>query len=430
MRQSSKKQVLVVVLLGAASAATYGAEIEAGISQVDITPPIGGNTIGYSSAKPTDGIHDPVSARVLVLKSGDSHLAMVAMDLCIFNSPWLHEQMAEIGIDRLLMMNTHTHAGPSMRQLDFPSEDEPWRTTVEQRLLGAIREAKENLFPAYFAVGDGAVQLGYNRLVRKGHYAVTHFENPDRIPYGSVDPNVGVIRISDQHSVVRAVLVHYACHPVVLGPRNRKISADYPGVMRDVVEQELGQETTCFFVQGGGGDINPLFMARGDDREGDFEVVSRMGQLLAAEVLEVLAGMRDQQGSSTQLSHTTSSLLVRNRWKPEEEMTLGVTTVLVNGQIAICTMPGEPFHQFQLDFREKAGVEHCYLFGYCCDGPYAWPSYLPDVASAARGGYGASDTTRAEVGAGERLVNRGLAQLFQLQGRLKAQPQRHVFESN
>ena len=73
-------------------------------------------------------------------------------------------------------------------------------------------------------------------------------------------------------------------------------------------------------------------------------------------------------------------------------------------------------------------MPHAFLFGYCCDGPYAWPSYLPDIVSAARGGYGASDTTRAAGGTGERLVNEGLTQLFTLQGRLKSKPQRHTFE--
>jgi hypothetical protein len=107
---------------------------------------------------------------------------------------------------------------------------------------------------------------------------------------------------------------------------------------------------------------------------------------------------------------------------------LGVTTLLINDQIAIITLPGEPFHHFQVDFRDKANVEHCFLFGYCCNGPYDWPRYLPDLLSAARGGYGASDTTIAEVGAGERLVNQGLVQLFTLQGRLKAEPQRHTFD--
>jgi hypothetical protein len=408
--------------------AVPAAEIQAGLAKVDITPPIGGGTTGYASAQPTDGVHDEVSARVLVLKADDVCVAIVACDLCIFNSSWLHQQMPAIGVDHLLLLNTHTHAGPNLRQEDFPSLDQPWRKTVEERLLEAIRRAQQNLFAAYFTAGEGYLQLGYNRLVHHGDYAVTHFENPDRIPYGSVDPTVGVIRVTDDLGVVRAVLVVYACHPVVLGPRNRKISADYPGVLRDIVEQQVGEQAMCIFVQGGGGDINPLIMARGENRDGDFELVDRMGQLLATEVSRVLALMKDQPGAADQLLVASSPIKLANRWNPENEMTLGVTSLLLNRNIAIITMPGEPFHRFQTDFRDKAGLPHAFLFGYCCDGPYDWPSYLPDIVSAARGGYGASDTTEAEVGTGERLVNQGLAQLFTMQGRLKPKPQRHIFE--
>ena len=45
-------------------------------------------------------------------------------------------------------------------------------------------------------------------------------------------------------------------------------------------------------------------------------------------------------------------------------------------------------------------MPHASLFGYCCDGPYAWPSYLPDLESAARGGYGLTRIAHlAEYGA-------------------------------
>ncbi len=428
MNYSISRSLLLLVSLMALTKTLAGAEIQAGLAQVNITPPIGGKTTGYASAEPTDGIHDEVSARVLVLKSSQSCLAIVSCDLCIFNSAWLHEQMPAIGIDQLLLMNTHTHAGPNLRQADFPSAEEPWCGTVEKRLLETIKQAKEDLFPAYFTAGEGQIQLGYNRLVRRGDYAVTHFENPDRIPYGSVDPTVGVIRITDDQAVVRAVLVVYACHPVVLGPRNRKISADYPGVVRDLVEKQCGEQATCIFIQGAGGDINPLIMARGENRDGDFELVDRMGQLLATEVLRVLALIEDKPGVSDELLTSSALIKLANRWNPAEEMTLGVSSLLINRNIGIITLPGEPFHLFQLDVRDKINLPHAFLVGYCCNGPYDWPSYLPDLGSAVRGGYGASDTTHAETGAGERLVNKGLAQLFTLQGRLKSEPQRHTFE--
>jgi hypothetical protein len=239
---------------------------------------------------------------------------------------------------------------------------------------------------------------------------------------------VGVIRITDEGGAVRAVLVSYACHPVVLGPRNAQISADYPGVMREIVEKTLGGEAMCVFIQGAGGDINPLIMARGENRDEDFALVRRMGELLAGEVNEVLREMKERRGESNSLSAAWSTFRVSERWDPSKEMTVGVTSLLINGKIGIVSMPGEPFHRFGVDLREQARLPHAFLYGYCCDDGYEFPDYIPDLVSAARGGYGASDTTRVEVGAGERLLNKGLAQLYMLRGHLKSKPQRHLFE--
>lgn len=422
-------KILCVGMLFAVTAVTRSAEqgIWAGIATADITPPVGGKTTGYSSAKPSDGIHDPLSARVLLLRSADTTVALVVWDLCVFNSTWLHAQMADIGVDRLLLMNTHTHAGPNLNQDDFPSKENPWRRTVEQRVLNAIRKAKENPFRAYFAAGTGSIQLGYNRLVRHPDgYAITHFENPERIPYGPVDPTVGVLRITDDTDAVRAVIVNYACHPVVLGPKNRKISADYPGVMRAIVENEAGNDSVCIFIQGGGGDINPLILARTGEADLDFPMVKTLGELLAGEVVKTLSGMGSVKGKSESLRSASKILDFEKRFDATETMQLGVTSLLINSEIGVVTMPGEPFHKFQVDLREKAALPHTFFFGYCNDSPAPWPSYLPDLESAARGGYGASDTTRAEVGAGERLLNQGLVQLFSLRTMLKSKPQRHI----
>ncbi|MBI2479450.1 MAG: neutral/alkaline non-lysosomal ceramidase N-terminal domain-containing protein, partial [Planctomycetia bacterium] len=288
-------------------------EIRVGLSQVDITPPIGGLTAGYSSAQPTDGVHDPVSARVLVLESDQQCVALAVCDLCIYNSPWLHDQMAAIGVDQLLLLNTHTHAGPKLPQDDFPSPQEPWQDAVDQRLLAAITQAKQDTFKGYFAAAESQIQLGYNRLVHRGDFSITHFENPERIPYGSVDRQVGIIRVTDEQQKVRAVLVNYACHPVVLGPRNRKISADYTGVMREIVERSFGEDCTCIFIQGAGGDINPLMMARGDDREQDFEVVQAMGESLAEEVQRAISFLEDVPGVSNSFASSSFATRFRNR---------------------------------------------------------------------------------------------------------------------
>jgi neutral ceramidase len=409
------------------SASVAQAEISAGIAVVDITPPAGGLTAGYAPVIPTDGIHDPITARVLVLQSGQTSVAIVVWDLCVFNSPWLHEHLAETGIDRLLLLNTHTHAGPSLDQPGFPSKENPLKSMIEPKVLEAIKEAKQHLFPAFFAAGEGSIQLGYNRLVRQPEgFALTYFDNPERIPFGPVDPTMSVLRITDAQGSVRAVLVNYACHAVVLGPANLKISADYPGAMRREVEAKLGGNAVCFFLQGAAGEINPLIMARGKERDQDFPLVETMGKLVAGEALAIIDRMKSIPGKADQMAIASKQMTVDNRWHPKDTTQTGVTTILLNSDIGILAMPGEPFQQFQVDWRRKSGLPHPFFFGYCCNSADPWAGYLPDLESAARGGYGASDGTNAEVGTGERLLNQGLIQLYTLQGRLKAAPQRNL----
>ena len=106
----------------------------------------------------------------------------------------------------------------------------------------------------------------------------------ERIPYGPVDPEFVTLRVEDESGNPKALLVHYATHAVVLGSTNCKYSADWPGVMQAKVEQEVS-EAQVMFVQGGAGDINPIFEARSGNEEADFKVVQVMGETLAGEIV-------------------------------------------------------------------------------------------------------------------------------------------------
>jgi hypothetical protein len=322
-----------------------------------------------------------------------------------------------------MLSNTHTHAGPDLNQKDFPSTQKPWLDTVEDRTLAAIREAMANRFPASVAAAEGEIRLGYNRIqLGRDGVGITWFENPERIPFGPVDPMVGVIRIANARGKTRAVLVNYACHPVVLGPKNTEISADYPGPMAEKVEKALGDGAMCLFLQGAAGDINPLFLARGEDSKANFAMVRTMGELLGDEVLETLEEMGRDSGMSERLQATSETTLVSHRWDPEKKLTLGITSVLINSEIGIVAMPGEPFHAFQKDLRRRAELPHAYLFGYTDNNYQDWPDYLPDIQSAAHAGYGASTATSAGAGAGERLLDLSLVQLYTMRGMFRDKP--------
>jgi hypothetical protein len=100
-------------------------------------------------------------------------------------------------------------------------------------------------------------------------------------------------------------------------------------------------------------------------------------------------------------------------------MEIPVTTLLLDGDIAIVGFAGEPFVEFQMQLRAKSPVANSFLLGYT-NGYYA---YLPTIAAAARGGYGANSTVNpTEVGTGERMLRTGLIAIYELLGMLSETP--------
>src|SRR5439155_25525 len=86
---------------------------------------------------------------------------------------------------------------------------------------------------------------------------VTMFwSNPTKVPTAPVDRIVSVLRVDSEDGTPLAILVNYACHPVIFGADNLQYSADYPGVMTQTVEKAFDGKPLCMFLQGAPGDIN------------------------------------------------------------------------------------------------------------------------------------------------------------------------------
>ena len=137
------KSLLIFALLTGFSwptLSTYAqSALQAGTAQVEITPPLGCPMWGYESRKEgANGVHDPLMAKVLILKSTETTVALVSWDVCEFQSPWLHQQMKPLGIDHLLLLCSHTHAGP----FGAVSRRTSLEKTVEERILKAIRKRR------------------------------------------------------------------------------------------------------------------------------------------------------------------------------------------------------------------------------------------------------------------------------------------------
>jgi neutral ceramidase len=217
--------------------------------------------------------------------------------------------------------------------------------------------------------------------------------------------------------------VHYATHAVVLGPTNCKYSADYPGAMQAKVEQGL-PNTQVMFVQGGAGDINPIFMARSGDEAKDFAVVKTMGELLADDVIRASRVATPVPAGVEGITARSETVTVKDRWDATQTIDVGITTVLINRTIAIAAWPGEVMHRLQKDWKARAEVPIPLFYGYTFSAGGTWAGYVPDLRTAAHGGYGADASTRVEVGTGERLLERHLIHLYGMLGMWMDKPGR------
>ncbi len=421
-----KKMHLAILLewcfLGMATSPAHAGALRAGLGRTDITPPARGTPLSGYSARTSGsiGVLDPLQARALVLECGDKRMAFVAMDIIEFPSARVVEEAKKrFGIGLVLLNASHTHFGPNFHSRRWPEPDggkKAFRQT-EDRVIEAIGQAAENMFPARLSVGKGEITLGYHRLqMQPDGRRRPLFRNPERIPQAPVDPEVAIIRIEDADSnTTRGLLVGYACHPVNLAQRCLLISADYPGAMTAKVEKALGPNVLCLFAQGGGGSVNPFFI---EERTGQPDAVTGhkiMGELLADEVLRAVKTCEPVKGPA-EIQWRTKTLAFRDRWSSTATVPVEMATVMINRTIGIAAVPGEPFLSLQTMFKRDAPVAFPLFSGYTCVGGVEPPDYIPDIRAAAEGGYGASYTTHIEVGAAERIVNQAVMDLFDMLG--------------
>lgn len=416
----------VMLLSGAVSLDAAGKEITAGVARVEVTPPTGSPMGGYSAREgPSTGVHDPLYATVLVLKSAEMTVAIISCDLRSFPSERVVTLARERRLaDHILLAVTHNHSGPlTWEDKSWPRPERSWFADTEDKILHALETATKQMFPARIAAGFDEIYLGHNRRQVGADGKVTMlWRNTDKKPTAPLDPTVGVIRVDDATGKPRAVIVNYACHAVVLGPDNRMISADYPGYLARRIERELNG-ALCLFMQGGAGDINP-YLDKQPVAQNGFGEAEKMGNALAVAALTVVRRLKPTANDNDKLRATAEVLNFRDRWDAQKTIRAGLTTLLINDEIAIATLPGEPFVDLQIALRDKSEIPYTFLFGYTYSAGGEWIGYVPTMRAASEGGYGAGYNTRLEVGAGEALIDRHLVNLFTLSGKLQTSPSR------
>ncbi len=253
----------------------------AGAAETDITPEPGLPLDGYTARQGVSaGAHDPLLAQVLVLRSSGKQAAIVALDTLAVSAAFarpLRAQLASLlatSPDAILISASHTHCGPAGLQNWFPPGSAPavnpqLAAMITQRVTAATRHALSRLEPARLSAGSGPVAgVGGDR---------NHCDRAITTP-------VSALRFDRRSGEPLAAVLHYACHPTVLGPQTLAYSADFVAAARRRW-QAACPGSVCLYLNGAAGDIS----TRCFRREQSFAEAERVGALLAQRALDLAA---------------------------------------------------------------------------------------------------------------------------------------------
>ena len=161
------KAFALVVSLAAASAAEP-APLRAGIATSDITPTMPVMLAGYASRKElSQGVHDPLSARVVAFENGGQRLVLVSTDLIGFYYGSVEIirkailDATQLKPSELFLSAIHTHSGPwvNFDPQKGSTNNVEYSKALQDKLIETVRAALNGLAPAQIGVASGARRI-------------------------------------------------------------------------------------------------------------------------------------------------------------------------------------------------------------------------------------------------------------------------------
>ncbi|MEI7920576.1 MAG: hypothetical protein WCJ40_01565 [Planctomycetota bacterium] len=288
-------QIVAIAVFSAASAKAF--TLKAGIARVDVTDRV---------AKPAN---DPLYVKALVLKQSTTTLVLITVDAVAIGgigpvgNDYLEKVRNQVWTDlqipatSLVINASHCHGIV--------------RTDIADLTIKAVKEAYSSLVEVRSGAGTGLEnRIMENRrlTLRDGSesdvrhaYSVVAEEQVANI--GPVDPEIGLMKLERMDGKTLAVLYNFACHPIH-GVPNKGNTADFPGFASQVIEENTTDGALAFFVQGCGGDINPIrYKDVNNPRDAE-----TLGNLLGLSVLKGIKKIQTQDQSPLKVVHETLRL--------------------------------------------------------------------------------------------------------------------------
>ncbi|MBR6766601.1 MAG: neutral/alkaline non-lysosomal ceramidase N-terminal domain-containing protein [Clostridia bacterium] len=401
-----------------------------GLYEIDVTPALGMNIPGYFESRPASGIREPLHARALACSNAAGEIFVlvnidtISIDITVAQAVRRRvEQLAGIPGDRIMVSATHTHTGGPVDDFVPGTSSAEYMAWLADRAADAAVMAWNRRQPAKLGYGkayEDSIAFIRRYNMKDGTFKTNPGFDPDNIarPAGSIDPEVGVIKIEDMNGGLIGVITNYACHlDTVTGNR---YCPDYPGELERVLKSVYGDQLISIFLTGACGNINHYdFMHRSLAyyREANPPHYKRMGRILAGGVIRALADIETCETEELAVESASFPAVIRtpeekdiasakallaehpyevvtiteqgvtgNRYRlidrhyaqsllsvaaiQEKQVEIPVQAARI-GRSAIVGLPCELFVEFGLDIKARSGFEHTFIstltnarFGY------------------------------------------------------------------
>ena len=276
---------------------TISRNLLSGVAKVIITDPEAGPA------------NDPLYVKALALRSGAATAVIVTVDAVAiaeigsikndFLANVRSQLKEELNLDpaHILINASHCHGKVC--------------ADVEARTVQAVVEAWQNMVPVSIGAGTGCEDriMENRRLKLKNgkeadvRHAYSLPPDEDVASVGPVDPEIGILRLDREDGETLAVVYNFACHPILEVP-SRENTADISGFASKVIEDNLSEDTIALFLQGCGGDVNPI-LYKDVNNPRDAEV---LGNMLGLSTLQGLKKIRSSEGGELKILRETIEL--------------------------------------------------------------------------------------------------------------------------
>lgn len=241
----------IVVSIFTWQSTACAAKLTAGAAKVDITD------------REAGPVNDALYAKALVLRAGETMVAIVSVDAVAIGEigyisndylPTVRNRLqSEHGIlpQNVLINASHCHGVVC--------------NDVVERTVNAVKAAMQNMVEVQVGVGSGHEdRIMENRRLKLNsgktadvRHAYSLPADDDVAEVGPIDPQIGILRLDRLDGRTLAIVYNFAIHPIQGVPSGAN-TADIVGFASQVIEDNLSEGTISLFLQGCGGDINPL----------------------------------------------------------------------------------------------------------------------------------------------------------------------------